>query len=139
MSAKRVTSFALAAALIVGVLGAFSPTPTYAAVTNQTPMPKQLKTMPPAWGPFAPAFGFRPVVRPVAFRNFGSFRPFFVRVTVMKGQTLNQLALRFGVSVNRLARINRIANPNLIVTGMRLFIPTFRPFARFRNFPMAVY
>jgi hypothetical protein len=126
MIAKRVIPVALAAVMIVGMVGALSPTPTYAAF-NQTPASAQVKTLPPAWGPFMPFFGFRSV----AFR---SFRPFFFRITVMQGQNLTQIAARFGVSVNRLSRINGIANPNLIVTGMPLFIPRFRPFFASRGF-----
>lgn len=43
--------------------------------------------------------------------------------TVRSGDTLSQIALRYGVSVNELARYNGIANPNLIYVGQVLRIP----------------
>lgn len=42
---------------------------------------------------------------------------------VRKGDTLNSIAARFGVSTAALARANSIANPNLIYLGQRLVIP----------------
>jgi hypothetical protein len=131
MNVQRLISFALAALLLAGTLGSFGAVPASAATTNQAQLADQWKVAPPAWGPFMPFFSsFRPSFSPIAFR---SFRPSFFRISVMQGQTLNEIAARFGVSVNRLVRINGIANPNLIVTGMPLFIPSFRSF-RFRPF-----
>jgi hypothetical protein len=134
MNAQRLISFALAALLLAGTLGSFGAVPVSAATTNQAQWADQWEVAPPAWGPFLPFFtsfhSFRPFFSPIAFR---SFRPFFYRITVKAGQTLNQIAARFDISAARLARINGLANPNLIVTGMPLFIPSFRSF-RFRPF-----
>jgi hypothetical protein len=130
VNVQRVIPFVLVAVLVVGTFGALNAPPTYAATTNQTPMAEQFEALPPAWGPFVPFFGSGSFFRPAVFQ---SFRPFFFRITVMRGQNLTQIAARFGISVNRLARINGIANPNLIVTGMRLSIPRFRSSFGFRN------
>ncbi|HLL53804.1 MAG TPA: LysM peptidoglycan-binding domain-containing protein [Myxococcaceae bacterium] len=43
--------------------------------------------------------------------------------SVRSGDTLSHLSQRFGVSVNRLARANDIANPNVIQTGESLKVP----------------
>lgn len=42
---------------------------------------------------------------------------------VRKGETLSDIARRHGSSVARLARINRLSDPNLIVAGSRLRVP----------------
>jgi LysM repeat protein len=42
---------------------------------------------------------------------------------VRQGETVSGVASRFGVSVDALVRANRLADPNLIVTGERLRIP----------------
>ena len=43
--------------------------------------------------------------------------------TVQAGETLSDIAARFGVSVSSLARANGIQNPNLIVAGTSISIP----------------
>ena len=43
--------------------------------------------------------------------------------TVKSGETLSEIADRFGTSTDRLIQLNRIANPNLVVAGTRLAIP----------------
>lgn len=43
--------------------------------------------------------------------------------TIKRGDTLSQIALRYGTTVSRLASINNISNPNLIYTGNTLKIP----------------
>ena len=43
--------------------------------------------------------------------------------TVQAGETLSDIAARFGVSVNSLARANGISNPNLIVAGTAVSVP----------------
>ena len=42
---------------------------------------------------------------------------------VASGENLSQIATRYGVSVQALARVNHLADPNLIVTGTKLRIP----------------
>lgn len=44
-------------------------------------------------------------------------------VQVKRGQTLSQIAARHGTSVTRLARMNHLSDPNLIVVGQRLRVP----------------
>lgn len=44
-------------------------------------------------------------------------------VVVRYGDTLNRLALRYNVSVQRIAEVNRITNINLIYAGQTLLIP----------------
>lgn len=43
--------------------------------------------------------------------------------TVQRGDTLGRIAERYGVSVNDLVTLNKIANPNLIEVGQQLIIP----------------
>jgi LysM repeat protein len=43
---------------------------------------------------------------------------------VQRGETLTQIALRYGVSVYAIAQVNGITNPNLIYAGQRLAVPT---------------
>ena len=42
---------------------------------------------------------------------------------IQRGDTLSELAARFGTTVRQLARTNRIANPDLIITGHTLQVP----------------
>lgn len=44
--------------------------------------------------------------------------------TVSRGETLSQIALRYGVTTGSLAAANNIINPNSITPGMRLSIPS---------------
>jgi LysM repeat protein len=46
-----------------------------------------------------------------------------VYYTVQAGDTLAKIAVRYGTSVWTLVKANNIANPNVIYTGQRLFIP----------------
>ena len=46
-----------------------------------------------------------------------------VRYTVKKGETLNQIAARYGLSAVAIARTNNLSSPDLISTGMELVIP----------------
>ncbi|GAB4571994.1 MAG: hypothetical protein Kow0077_10210 [Anaerolineae bacterium] len=43
--------------------------------------------------------------------------------TVQRGDTLNRIAARFGVTVTAIAQQNGILNPNLILAGQQLIIP----------------
>jgi LysM repeat protein len=45
------------------------------------------------------------------------------KYTVKSGETLSEIADRFGTSTERLTQINRISNPNLVVAGTQLAIP----------------
>ena len=47
-----------------------------------------------------------------------------INYTVQSGNTLSQIALRYGTTVQELAQINNISNPNLIFPGEVLRIPT---------------
>lgn len=49
---------------------------------------------------------------------------------VRRGETLSAIAARFGTSVARVARANNISDPNLILAGTRLSIPSGRVAAR---------
>ena len=43
---------------------------------------------------------------------------------VRRGNTLTQIALKYGVSIDSIVRLNNIQNPNLIYVGEVLRIPT---------------
>jgi soluble lytic murein transglycosylase-like protein len=45
---------------------------------------------------------------------------------VRAGETLSAIAARYGTSVDALARVNRISDPNLIVAGSKLKVPAGR-------------
>ena len=46
----------------------------------------------------------------------------YIVYTVVKGDSLSRIGTRYHVSVNDLARWNRIANPRLILVGQKLKI-----------------
>ncbi len=48
----------------------------------------------------------------------------YIKYTVRRGDTLSEIAVRYGTTVNEIAGINRIINPNLIYVGEQLLIPT---------------
>ncbi|REJ12310.1 MAG: hypothetical protein C6W58_16910 [Bacillaceae bacterium] len=43
--------------------------------------------------------------------------------TVKKGDTLSEIAQKYGMTVNELVKLNNIKNPNLIITGQVLKVP----------------
>lgn len=45
-------------------------------------------------------------------------------ITVTRGETLSQIALRYNTSYQYLAKVNNIPNPNLIFVGQRICVPT---------------
>jgi LysM repeat protein len=47
--------------------------------------------------------------------------------TVQRGDTLSQIAVRYGTTVYAIASANNIANPNLIYAGSTLWIPAGGP------------
>ena len=48
------------------------------------------------------------------------------RHTVRRGETLSTIAARYGVTVGAIARANNLADPNHVVIGSRLTIPSGR-------------
>ena len=59
-------------------------------------------------------------------------RPPRVVYRVRQGDTLAGIAARYGSSVRKLARVNRLRSPNVIVIGARLVIPNPAPRVRAR-------
>ena len=49
--------------------------------------------------------------------------PVLAQVTVKPGETLGEIAERYGVSVNRLMQANSIKDPTLVQIGQQLVIP----------------
>lgn len=45
-------------------------------------------------------------------------------IIVTRGETLSQIAIRYNTSYEYLAKINNIANPNLIYVGQKIYVPT---------------
>ncbi len=56
-----------------------------------------------------------------------------ISYTVQKGNTLSQIALEYGTTVNEIAGINGIRNPNLIFTGEVLRIDVTRSLEEIQN------
>ncbi len=54
----------------------------------------------------------------------GAYGPYFV-YTVVWGDTLSGIALRFHTTVNTLVKLNNIANPDRIKVGQTLLIPQY--------------
>ncbi len=48
----------------------------------------------------------------------------YIRYTIQRGDTLSSIATRYNTTVDELARLNNIQNPNRIYTGETLLIPT---------------
>ena len=55
------------------------------------------------------------------YTNYGNSNE-DIKYTIQRGDTLSQIALRFGTTVKRLAQINGIQNPNLIYAGQIIYI-----------------
>ena len=47
----------------------------------------------------------------------------YMTITIVKGDTLSHIALRYGTTVSELVKINNIQNPNLIYAGATLKVP----------------
>lgn len=47
----------------------------------------------------------------------------YINITIIKGDTLSQLAITYGTTVEELVKINNIQNPNLIYAGENLKVP----------------
>jgi murein DD-endopeptidase MepM/ murein hydrolase activator NlpD len=57
---------------------------------------------------------------------------------VQRGETLFQIATRYGMTVNDLARANSISDPSLIYTGQRLVVPGFEAPELALDLPLAI-
>jgi LysM repeat protein len=137
-----VFALALAATVLVGTLlgmvivaqlGRDSPTPTHGAVvatpspsvaaatgarptSSPTPAPTDTASAAPSPtpGPSAAATE-RPRPSPTSDARVYSVR---------RGDTLTSIAARYGVTVAAILRVNEIDDPNLIIVGQKLVIPT---------------
>lgn len=50
--------------------------------------------------------------------------------TVMRGDTIYSIARKFNTTVNEIAALNNITDPNMLQVGQRLLIPRIPPFPR---------
>jgi LysM repeat protein len=57
------------------------------------------------------------------YGSYGSYGRYGRYYIVRRGDTLSRIAYRYGVSSWAIASANNLANPNVIYTGQRLFIP----------------
>ena len=57
-----------------------------------------------------------------------SSQSFGMKYTVVSGDTLSEIALRYGVTVDQLVKTNQINDPNLIYIGQMLTLPAFLKF-----------
>lgn len=97
---------------LIPVGGSVAPPPTNAPLPTATPQPGATSTPVPTAAPTqAPTAAPAPVVTYTEYR-------------VQVGDSLTQIARRFGVSVTEIARVNNITNTSLIFVGTLLRIPT---------------
>ena len=59
-----------------------------------------------------------------------SSQPFGMKYTVVSGDTLSEIALRYGVTVDQLVKTNQINDPNLIYIGQMLTLPLSSSFTQ---------
>jgi LysM repeat protein len=95
------------------------PTPTFLPVTPI--MPEGAPTPTPFFSPLPPPTPVAPA--PTAAP------PAQVTHVVQPGETLFRIALRYGTTVEAIARANNLINPDFIVPGQRLVIPVSAPAA----------
>jgi LysM repeat protein len=101
------------------VAPAMPPTPTLLPVTPI--MPEGAPTPTPFFSPLPPPTPVAPA--PTAAP------PAQVTHVVQPGETLFRIALRYGTTVEAIARANNLINPDFIVPGQRLVIPVSAPAA----------
>jgi LysM repeat protein len=94
--------------------GITDPTRIYAGQTLKIPQAGQQPAQPPAQQPAQPA---QPAQQPVE-RSAGP-----VYYTVQRGDTLNIISRKFGVSVQELIQANNIVTPDHITPGQQIVIP----------------
>ncbi|QWK09752.1 MAG: LysM peptidoglycan-binding domain-containing protein [Thermoflexus hugenholtzii] len=99
------------------VAPAMPPTPTLLPVTPI--MPEGAPTPTPFFSPLPPPTPVAPA--PTAAP------PAQVTHVVQPGETLFRIALRYGTTVEAIARANNLINPDFIVPGQRLVIPVSAP------------
>src|SRR5690606_18032324 len=97
-------------------LPTFIPT-TAAVISTSTPTPVQ-SPAPPAFVSATP----RPTTAPTC-----TPRTSWPTITVVQGDTLFNIALRVGSTVDELVAANCLANANTITTGQRLYVPSVPP------------
>lgn len=94
--------------------GTLTPLPTSNLPTS-TPRP----TLPPATRTPIPTVGPRPTNTPVVPDDFTTTVTHVVRA----GDTVSQLASRYGSTIDAIASVNGLSNPGLIYVGQTLLIP----------------
>jgi len=101
------------------------PTPTLLPVT---PLPPVIPMTPEGAPTPTPSFSPLPPPTPVAPAPTAA-PPAQVTHVVQPGETLFRIALRYGTTVEAIARANNLINPDFIVPGQRLVIPVSAPAA----------
>jgi LysM repeat protein len=108
-----------------------APTPTETVAPTMPPTPTLLPVTPimPEGAPTpTPFFSPLPPPTPVAPAPTAA-PPAQVTHVVQPGETLFRIALRYGTTVEAIARANNLINPDFIVPGQRLVIPVSAPAA----------
>jgi LysM repeat protein len=102
-----------------------TPIPTDTPLVTDTPLPANTST--PTWTALAPPTTGQPTAsgpQPTAIAAVSAPPPPSGQTyTVQEGDTLFDIALRFGVSLEALAKANGISDPTLIRPGQELVIP----------------
>jgi murein DD-endopeptidase MepM/ murein hydrolase activator NlpD len=97
--------------------------PTAAPVASGPPLGTQSWRMPTPRPPDAPIL----TPTPDSPRPLPSLRASVESYTVQAGDTLRQIAARYGVSLDQVAQANQITNPDLLYVGQVLSIPPPTP------------
>lgn len=109
-----------------------TPTPVVQATTVLAPSPTPPPTGTPEGTPagtpgISPTPGGTPTAMPTATATPGPSptppAPEFTEYTVQQGDSLSSIAQRFGTTVDELARINGLADPNTLSVGQKLKVP----------------
>ncbi|WP_434405212.1 LysM peptidoglycan-binding domain-containing protein [Streptomyces sp. NBC_01353] len=65
----------------------------------------------------------------------GTTAPSTTTYTVRSGDTLSEIAARYGTTVAKLASLNGLKNPNVLAIGQRLKVPAKAPAPQYEPFP----
>jgi len=94
---------------------------------SPTAMPPTAIAAPPTLAPTSPATSTSPLPTAAASQTASPEPVGGATYVVQSGDNLYRIALRYGLSVDAILRINDLANPNLLHAGQVIFLPGVEP------------